>query len=186
MNLSCAVLPVFAIARSESNRVRPDKGCCGYADSLESQAQFAAFTFYEFVANEDAGPLLFDYQVEVKVIVMFQKSSLRKKSIEASRRLLRALPLVRSDVAPSPSEQAILERVIRAAALSGLHDLAWNYTVTGLFLDWGMLPSSKSQDHGCSCVDCEKVLWGTEQSSIITFLQTERVGTATEPSLPIV
>lgn len=80
----------------------------------------------------------------VDVLSKLAQASTKAESIEASRQL-QALPLVGSSVAPSTSEQAILERVIRAAALSGLDDLAWNYTVTG-FLNWDMIPSSKTQD----------------------------------------
>ena len=80
----------------------------------------------------------------VGILSKLAQASTKAESIEASRQL-QALPLVSSSVAPSPSEQAILERVIRAAALSGLDDLAWNYAVTG-FLDWDVIPSSKTQD----------------------------------------
>lgn len=80
----------------------------------------------------------------VGVLSKLAQASTKAESIEASRQL-QTLSLVSSSVAPSPSEQAILERVIRAAALSGLDNLAWNYTFTG-FLDWDMLPSSKAQD----------------------------------------
>jgi pentatricopeptide repeat protein len=88
--------------------------------------------------DDDKGRLLVD------VLFQLAQASTKAESMEAIRQL-QALPLVSASVAPSPSEQAILERVIRAAALSGLEDFAWNYTVTG-FLNWDMLPSIKAQD----------------------------------------
>ncbi|GAX16808.1 hypothetical protein FisN_5Hh180 [Fistulifera solaris] len=88
--------------------------------------------------DDDKGRALVD------VLFQLAHSSTNTESTEAIRQL-QALPLVSADVTPSPSEQAILERVIRAAAFSGLEDLAWNYTVTG-FLNWDMLPSVKAQD----------------------------------------
>ncbi|GAX13919.1 hypothetical protein FisN_5Lh180 [Fistulifera solaris] len=103
------------------------------AQSIERLLSYRKTSF-----DDDRGHAL------VNVLFQLAQASTKAESMEAIRQL-QALPLVSAHVAPSPSEQAILERVIRGAAFSGLEDLAWNYTVTG-FLNWDILPSVKAQD----------------------------------------
>ena len=104
----------------------------------------------------------------VQALTLLANAATTSQVTQAGRRL-QSLPLLPSDNKNSDHDnddaghsntqafdsailqqrQEVLERVIKATAMTGLNTLAWNYVVAG-FLDRGQVPSIQVQDALCS------------------------------------